>query len=185
MVIVFTDDIVEVYQCNRKDKEMVLQPLVLLISALFLSTPSLHLPLHIFSLYLLSSLSSAFPFFTSSVNITSPILHLYLSLSLSTLPWGKWNKMSKMQLQFEKSLSVTLWKICEEVFTALEKCFVSQPIKAGWFNIQNTSVSHCTYRVVNNYWCILFASEEHLKTPNPILNLCILLSTSGILLYWY
>ena len=58
-VIVFTDDFVEVYQCNRKDKEMVLQPLVHLISALFLSTPSLHLPLHIFSLYLLSSLSSA------------------------------------------------------------------------------------------------------------------------------
>ena len=51
-----------------------------LISALFLSTPSLHLPLHIFSLYLLSSLSSAFPFFTSSVNITSPILHLSISL---------------------------------------------------------------------------------------------------------
>ena len=59
MVIVFTDDFVEECQCNRKDKEMVLQPLVLLISALFLSTPSLHLPLHIFSLYLLSSLSSA------------------------------------------------------------------------------------------------------------------------------
>jgi len=58
-VIVFTDDIVEVYLCNRKDKEMDLQPLVHLISALFLSTPSLHLPLHIFSLYLLSSLSSA------------------------------------------------------------------------------------------------------------------------------
>ena len=58
-VIVFTDNFVEVYQCNRKDKEMVLQPLVHLISALFLSTPSLHLPLHIFSLYLLSSLSSA------------------------------------------------------------------------------------------------------------------------------
>ena len=58
-VIVFTDDFVEVCLCNRKDKEMVLQPLVHLISALFLSTPSLHLPLHIFSLYLLSSLSSA------------------------------------------------------------------------------------------------------------------------------
>ena len=49
-MIVFTDDFVEVYLCNRKDKEMVLQPLVHLISALFLSTPSLHLPLHIFSL---------------------------------------------------------------------------------------------------------------------------------------
>ena len=49
-VIVFTDDFVEVCLCNRKDKEMVLQPLVHHISAFFLSTPSLHLPLHIFSL---------------------------------------------------------------------------------------------------------------------------------------
>ena len=38
---------------------MVLPPLVHHISAFFLSTPSLHLPLHIFSLYFLSSLSSA------------------------------------------------------------------------------------------------------------------------------
>ena len=58
-VIVFTDDFVEVCLCNRKDKEMVLQPLVHHISAFFLSTPSLHLPLHIFSLYFLSSLSTA------------------------------------------------------------------------------------------------------------------------------
>ena len=84
-VIVFTDDFVEVYLCNRKDKEMVLQP----IGASYICTLSQHSlsappPPHFLSL----------PTFFTVICI--PLLHLLckhhityfasLYLSLSTLP---------------------------------------------------------------------------------------------------
>ena len=115
-----------------------------LISALFLSTPSLHLPLHIFSLYLLSSLSSAFPFFTSSVNITSPILHLSISLFPPYLEANE-TKCPKCSSHLKNPWVWPSEKSLKKFLLPWKSVFVSQPIKAGWFNIQNTSVSHCTY----------------------------------------